>query len=199
VCVCVCAEDSTTQSTKRGNKQHVTQSGTRQTCPMKLLSTHGALIWLWFKAMWILSDISLWHKRSLFYVFCFVCTNSVVHEHALGWLFFGQQSTEKSFAWNIESSELDCFSFKSCKMLYLCMLNITSDIEVKYMVCYTRELKSKMCPKCAVLETSPKFSGPKPLSLCSASLFQSQTWQMLTYFNMICESFKPFNYLIPNT
>lgn len=38
VCACTCRGQHT-QSTKRGNKQHVTQSGTRQTCLMKLLFT----------------------------------------------------------------------------------------------------------------------------------------------------------------
>jgi len=52
--------------------------------------------------------------------------------------------------------------FTSCKMLYLDILNIMSNIEVKYMVCYMRKFKSKFA-KMAVLETSPKFSELKPL------------------------------------
>lgn len=40
--VYVCAHKGQhTQSTKRGNKQHVAQSGTRQTFQMKLLSMEG--------------------------------------------------------------------------------------------------------------------------------------------------------------
>jgi len=34
---------------------------------------------------------------------------------------------------------------KSCKMLYLDILNIMNDIEVKYMICYTRKMEPKIC------------------------------------------------------
>lgn len=39
--VCVHVEHSRHKAQSGGDKQHVTQSGTRQTCPMKLLSTEG--------------------------------------------------------------------------------------------------------------------------------------------------------------
>jgi len=59
---------------------------------------------------------------------------------------------------NVKIIIIFLFFFKSCKMLYLDILNIMSNIEVKYLLCYMRKCQSKfakMAAKMAVLETSP--------------------------------------------
>jgi len=78
-------------------------------------------------------------------------------------------------------------------MLYLDILDIMTDLEVKYIyIIYKYLLHEKIQSKMAVLLTSPESSGLKPITLFRFTFFKVKLCRenVFTYFNMICESFK---------
>lgn len=68
VCVCVYAhvEDSTHKAQRKGINSMLLRVEPGRHVRWNFFPQR-ALIWLWFKAMCILSDISLWHKDSSFF------------------------------------------------------------------------------------------------------------------------------------
>ena len=66
--VCVHVEDSTHKAQRGGINSMLLRVEPGRHVRWNF-SPQRALIWLWFKAMCILSDISLWHKGSSFFFF----------------------------------------------------------------------------------------------------------------------------------